>query len=113
MEVNNFLLKTNHGKKTLLDKAYCKHINTIFENINEENECRWETYNLIIQELISQGKKDYFDEIKYRLTDGENPNRVILDIIDRESESVSGLIWLLRRRLEEYLEEDFNKRFYI
>lgn len=113
METNNFLLKTNNGKKSFLDKAYCKHINTIFEKIDEDNECRWETYNVIIQELISQGKKDYFEEIKYRLTDGENANMVILDIIDREKETVSGLIWLLKKRLEEYLSEDFNKRFYV
>lgn len=113
MEANNFLLKASQGKRTTLDKAYCKHINTILETIDEEKECRWETYNLIIQELIEQGKRDYFEEIKYRLTDGEDPNKVILEVIARDSDSVSGLIWLLKRRLEEYLEDDFIKRFYI
>jgi hypothetical protein len=56
---------------------------------------------------------DYFDEVKYRLTDGENPNQVILDIINRDLDSVNGLVWLLKRRIEEYIEEDFIRRFYI
>ena len=112
MEANNFLLKAGQGKKTALDKAYHKHISCILETLDEEKEGRWETYNLIIQELINQGKGDYFREIKYRLTDGEDPNTVILDIIERELDEVNGLIWFLKKRVEEYLEDDFIRRFY-
>jgi hypothetical protein len=112
MEANDFLLKSNHGKKTILDREYVKHINKILTNIDEDEEARWETYNIVIQELINQGKGDYFQEIKYRLTDGENPNEVILDIIGRVIDEVDGLIWFLKRRIEEYLEDDYIKKFY-
>jgi hypothetical protein len=112
MEANNFLFKANHGKTTLLDQAYHKHIKSIIETLDDEKEARWETYNLVIQEFINQGKASYFNEIKYRLTEGEDPSQVILDIIDREGDSVNGLIWFLKRRIEEYIEDDFLRRFY-
>lgn len=112
MEANRFLFKASQVKKTALDKAYCKHINKVIETLDEEQEGRWETYNIIMQELINEGKGDYFPEIKYRLTDGENPNQVMLDIINREVDEVNGLIWFLKRRIEEYLEDDYLRRFY-
>ena len=112
MEANDFLIKAGHGKKTTLDKAYHKHIHSILQTLDEEKENRWETYNIIIQELINQGKDNYFEEIKYRLTDGEDPNHVMLDVIGREVDDMNGLIWLLKRRIEEYLEDDYLRRFY-
>jgi len=112
MKANNFLIKAGHSKKTTLDNAYQKHINTILETIDEEQELRWETYDIIIQELINLGKGNYFEEIKYRLTDGENPNHVMLDIIEREGEEINGLIWFLKRRIEEFIEDDYLRMFY-
>lgn len=112
MEANRFLLKASQGKSTALDKAYCEHIKKVIEKLDEEKEGRWETYNIIIQELINDGKGNYFQEIKYRLTDGEDPNQVILDIINREVDEVNGIIWFLKRRIEEYLEDDYLRRFY-
>ncbi len=111
MEANNFILKAGLGKATILDKAYSKHISWILQTLDEQTEERWETYNIIIGELLRQGKGDYFNEIKYRLTDGENANEVMLDIINRDTDT-DGLLWLLKRRVDEYLEEDFIKRFY-
>jgi hypothetical protein len=112
MGINNFLFKSSQIRKTALDKAYNKHIKTIINNLNEENEGRWETYNIIIEELINQGKGNYFEEMKYRLTDGEDPNKIILDIIEREVDEINGLIWILKRRIEDYIEDDYIKRFY-
>ena len=112
MEANNFLLKAGPGKKTALDKAYYKHIHTILPTLDEEKEERWETYNIIIQELINEGKGEYFKEIKYRLTDGEDPNQVILDIVSRGVDDTNGLIWFLKRRIEEYIEDDYLRKFY-
>jgi hypothetical protein len=112
MEANNFFIKAGQGKNSTLDKAYYRHINNLIETLDEEKEGRWETYNMIIQELINEGKSYYFNEIKYRLTDGEDPNTVMLDIIERDGETVSGLIWFLKRRIEEYLEDDYLRRFY-
>ena len=112
MRANNLLIKANQGKKTILDRAYTKHINSIFETLDEEKESRWETYNVIMEELINDGKGIYFEEIKYRLTDGENPNSVMLDIINREPDTNSGLLWFLKKRIEEYIEDDYLRRFY-
>lgn len=112
MEANNFFIKAGQGKKTTLDKAYTQHINKVLETLDEEKEGRWETYNIIIEELINDGKGKYFEEIKYRLTDGEDPNKVMLDIIERDIDGVSGIIWFLKRRIEEYLEDDYIRNIY-
>lgn len=111
MDTNIFLLKPSNSKKSTLDKAYYKHINNILSTLNEEDEGRWEIYSVIIQQLVGQGKEDYFKEIKYRLTDGEDPNSVILDVINRESEDMDSLTWFFKKKIEEYVEDDYLKRF--
>ena len=113
MEANDFKLRARRGKQTMLDKAYSKYINTVLDTIDEEQEMRWETYNLIIEELINDNFLDYFEELKYRITDGEEPSVVLLEIINREQDGVSGLVWSLKRRLEEYIDEDYFNRFLI
>lgn len=107
----NYLLSASHGKRTQLDKAYYKHITCVLESLDEDSEIRWETYNLIIDQLSKNTNKDYLKELKYRLTDGEDPNKVILDIIDRENDEIDSLVWFLRKRVEEFIEDDFFKRF--
>ena len=111
MDVKKFLLKNNKTKKSCLDKAYYKHINCMLDTLSEDEEIRWETYNLIVEFLIKQGDKNILQEIKYRITEGENPNSVILEIADRDSDNLDGLVWLFKKRLEEYLEEDYFNRF--
>lgn len=115
MGPNIFLLKPNHGKKTTLDKAYNKHVSSIVKNIDEEEESRWEIYSIIIQDLISKGKDHYLKEIKYRVTDGEAPSEIMLDIIERESEidGVDSMIFYFKRRIEEYIEDDYYKNFLV
>lgn len=112
MKTKQFLLTDNHGYRTTLDKAYNKHMNTVLNSFNEEQETRWETYNLIMNELISQDNR-YIKEVKYRLSDGENPNHLFLDIINRDTDNVNSLVWFLKRRLEEYIEDDIFNRFFI
>jgi hypothetical protein len=113
MEAKNFLLTAGNGKKSTLDKAYNKHINCVLQTLDDELEFRWETYNLIITQLVKEDKINYFKEMKYRLTDGENPNEIILDILEREAENMDSLVWFLKRRVEEYMEEDYFKRFLV
>jgi hypothetical protein len=93
--------------------VYNKHISCVLQNLDEELEFRWETYNLIIMQLVKQGKINYLKEMKYRLTDGEDPNKIILDILEKEADDIDGLIWFLKRRVEEYVEEDFFKNFLV
>lgn len=113
MEIFDFIVKTGTGKNTNLDKAYSKLINDVLVKSDEEVEERWETYNLIIKEFLAIDNGMYFQEIKYRLTDGESPNDVILDIASRYSQhELSFLAGFLLKRVEEYVEEDFFKRFY-
>lgn len=113
MELCDFILKMGSGKNTRLDDEYSKLINEIIFKSNEEQEERWETYNLIIKELLEIDNGNSFAEIKYRLTDGESPNDVILDLVSRyDSNELTYLAYHLSRRVEEYAEEDLFKRFY-
>jgi hypothetical protein len=112
MGVNNFLVTTCQTNKTRLDKLYYDHVNCLLNNLDEDEEIKWETYGLIIENLLNQGHKNILKEVKYRMTDGENPNAILLDIIQRHSDTVDGIIWFLKRRIEEYLEEDFYKKFF-
>lgn len=113
MDANNILFKASHGKRTSLDKAYNKLINNVLSVIDEETETRWEFYDFIIKELSGSIKDRYFNELKYRLTDGENANEIFLDIIDREHETPNDFLWFLRNRVSEFLEEDYFKRFFV
>lgn len=114
MDANKFLLfQAGQVKKTSLDIAYNKHLVNLLTSFNEEDEERWEIYNIILNSLIKGNSKDnYISEIKYRLTDGENLNEILLSIINRNVLEVDGIVWILKKRIEEYLEDDFLKRFY-
>jgi hypothetical protein len=35
----------------------------------------------------------------------------MLDIIEREADTVDNVMWFFKRRIEEYLEEDYFKKF--
>jgi hypothetical protein len=107
----DLLLPYNNGRKSYLDKEYYNHINNLTKTLNEDDECRWETYGIIFQQLLNDGNFEAINEFKYRFTDGENPNEVLLDIINRHSNSVNNLTWFLKCRIEEYLDDDLVKRF--
>lgn len=112
MRNDNFLLNPNQCKRTILDKAYIRYINNLKQTLNEEETERWEIYQIILQLLMDEGKTHYLNELKYRISDGENPNIIILDFINREGDTVDGFIWSFKKKLEEFVEEDYFKRFY-
>lgn len=108
----NFTIKSGSGKYSNLDREYDKFVKKIIADIDNETKIfRWEIYNLIMDELLKDGMINLFEEIKYRLTDGEDPNDVMLDILKSVSNS-NGFLWLMKKRIEEYKEEDFYNRFY-
>lgn len=111
MEAKRIMFSAKPTKKSSLEKAYHKHINYVLQSLDDEKESRWEIYCLVVDELIKEGKTEYIEEIKYRLTDGEDPNYVILDIIDRENDILDGLVLLLRKRIEEFIDDDYFNRF--
>lgn len=111
MRNTNLNTNTRHTKYNILEKMYHKLIKEKLSIVDEEHEIRWETYDLIMYELKREGNYKSYNEIKYRLTDGENPNEVFYDIIHRGDYS-SPLIWLFKRRVEEFIEDDSYDRFY-
>jgi len=99
-------------KSNILDKQYKNFMLKLKEKNNDEVEDRWEIYNVIIDELIKEGDENCLNEIKYRITDGEDPNVIILDVIEKNKDNVNSLIWFLKRRVEEFLDEDLFKKFF-
>lgn len=105
----NFTIKAGIGKYSGLDKEYKKSLNKTMTNISEDKLHRWETYNLIMDELIKNGMVNLFEEFKYRFTDGENPNDIILNILSRV-ENTDGFLWLMKKRIKEFKNEDFHEK---
>ena len=113
MQFCDFVVRKGVGKNTTLDKEYIQLISNVIMTKDEKQEERWETYNLIIKELFTIDGGEYFQEIKYRVTDNENPNLVMLDIVSRYGwHELTFLITYLAKKIEEYVEEDFFRRFY-
>lgn len=113
MESSKFLIRNGFGKLSELDKEYNRHMLLVSSTINsDDEELRWDTYSLIMDELKKDNKNDCVAEIKYRLTGGENPNEVFLDLITRNGDDMSNLMWFMKKRLEDYVEEDYFKKFY-
>lgn len=112
MRNSDYIIKDGSGRYSNLDKEYNKFLENTLNNIKDDDILyRWDNYNIVMSELLDLGKIELFNEIKYRLTDGEDPNIVILDIIDREDNS-SGMLWLIRKRIETYINDDFENEFY-
>lgn len=107
----DFTIKNGFGTYSNLDKEYNKFIKKTLNELGDSDNNRWNIYNLIIEELIRLELYTIFEEVKYRLTDGENPNNVMLDVVNRE-EFQTELSWFLISKIEEYIEEDFYNLFY-
>ena len=45
--------------------------------------------------------------------DNENPTEVFLNIYNKDLDNVDDVVWILKKRIEDYLDEDTYKRFYI
>ncbi|MCB0510791.1 MAG: hypothetical protein KDC82_08500 [Bacteroidetes bacterium] len=102
--------ESGNKKDNILDKMYGRLIKEKLRTISEEDEERWYIYDTILYELKREHNYQSYDEIKYRLTDGENPNEVFYDIILRGDYS-SSLIWLFKKKIEEFIEDDKYNRF--
>lgn len=109
MVQNNYTIRTSPGKYTSLDKAYRKLIiNEI--NKSDNNFKRWEVYNLIINEIISENNPEIFDNIKFRVTGGENINEVLLDILTYDI-SQSLIVRDLTEKIRDYINIDWLNNF--
>jgi hypothetical protein len=96
----------NNSKKiSKLDKEFIRKIQTLKDLLPEaEFNDRFDTYELISVQMMELSCEHLFDEIKYRVTDGENINDVLIEILtkldDREHP------WFLKKELISYSEED-------
>jgi hypothetical protein len=109
METFNYKIRLGVGKYNYLDKAYR---DLIRKQINDSESWtkRWETYDMIINEIIQQGNDEIFEEIKYRVTDGENINQVLLSIMKDEM-SYNLTTSMLIYKIKEYSDIDWLKEF--
>ena len=110
MNTSKLTIKAGSGSYSFLDKTYEIFIRNLFSNSDEDTYERWLTYDTIIKELILLDKLNYFDELKYRVTGGDNPIDVLMDIINKDNETRTYL-WTHLQKLKEYKNEDLTKRF--
>jgi len=83
----------------------------MFINLEDDDLHRLEIYGLIVGEWIDNKDQTSYDEFKYRITDGEEINQVFIDII-KNNDTSSILLMTIVNRLEEYILEVRNKKFY-
>ena len=105
MDTLEFFIKNGHGKFTSLDKEYQRILLDVVTSDNDKNKERWEVYNMIMGELLHLGAIRAFDEVKYRITDRENPNNIFADII-KKFKSKSVLLGGMERIVNEFIHED-------
>jgi hypothetical protein len=107
----NFTIKFGNGKYNNLDKNYNDYITKMLIDSDENIKTRLEVLSIIMDELIEIKEIDCFEEAKYRLTDGENTLSVMSDMIERNKHK-SNLLWFLKKRIDEFIDEDFHNKFF-
>jgi len=74
-------MRTKRNGLRLLDKQYKEFLSNLGnEDIVSE---RIDTYSEIIDDVVDTLGNTAFDEIKYRVTDGENINEVLIDSLTK------------------------------
>jgi len=69
-----------------LNFSYKSHILQKTYNSNMDVRRRWVTYEKILDEMALMGEYKKIDEIKYRITDGENDKKVFSEVLDKIKE---------------------------
>lgn len=100
-------LHVKYDKSNSLDREFNNFIRSQVTLTDD----RVEIYNYVVSQLAKNGMYIYLGELKYRITDGENPNEVMLDIINRD-EITKSIFWHIKRRIQEYLDDDLYGKFY-
>ena len=110
MNTSNYTIKVGFGKYTYLDRAYISLIrNQIYDN--ESWTARWEVYDMVVKEIIRLQDEEIFEEIKYRVTGGEDINQILLNIMGNELESTNFINSLISK-VKEFTDIDWLKDFY-
>ena len=108
MSLNDFIIDHGYNDNRYLNTAYKRFLQSEVNTLIDESEIeRWEIYNMITDELVKFGYLTEFDELKYRITERETPNDVILDILSKITEPPIIIITLFHM-VEKYMDEDFK-----
>ena len=107
----NTILNFGLKESKILNKTFNNLITKMLHQMDDSELSRLTTYDIILNEWIDEEKMTYLDELKYRVTDGENINQVLLDII-KNDEIPSYICINQKHTLKEYLSEDTFKVFY-
>lgn len=99
---NDYLFKTERKDKL-----------SFFNYKEEYQEERYETYSIIIKNLMLKHSRNYLNELNNRLHLNENINDILIDFIDREEENIDTFIWQLKDKLVEYSENDLFSKFLV
>ena len=111
MKHQQLIIRNGKGKYNYLDKVYYKLIRDNIINADEKTYNKWSFYNDIMQYLLDLGNTNYFEEVKYRLTGGENPNVVFLEVLNR-LETQSYHVKTLKLTIKYFFEEDYFNNFF-
>jgi len=69
-----------------LNFSYKSHILKKTNKSDMDVRRRWVTYEKILDEMALIGEYKKIDEIKYRITDGENDKKVFTEVLDKIKE---------------------------
>jgi hypothetical protein len=108
---SNITIRVGSGTYNFLDKQYNIFIKNSLENVDDDTHERWVTYETIMRELVNLGRIKLFEEIKYRLTGGGDPNDIMLDIINRDNE-VRTHLWFHISHIKGFKNDELIQRFY-
>jgi hypothetical protein len=87
------------GKKTNLEKQFSKIMVDKLSGDDEIESYKWESYNAILIELEKLGENKLVEEIEYRITDGENPDKLFLRILSTNPKAESPELQRLKKNI--------------
>ena len=93
-----------NNKNNILNKDY----ENFLKQMNGDNRLckeRLDIYKYIFEVMKYDNKQNLMNEIKYRVTDNENFNEVILSILEKDGDLMSKLLFI-KNRLTGFLIED-------
>lgn len=110
MDELNSNIKGGFSKCTSLDKTYNRFIKNYLFNCDDNERKRWEIYSDIINEITLANELHYVEEIKYRITGGENINQIILNIINKD-QHIKQILKKFTNTINYYADIDLIKKY--
>ena len=84
-------------REELLDNEFRIYVFNKTYKAPIEEKRRWSLYNHIIEELMVLGDYNYVKEIKYRITDGEEPTIVLREKVSKVDTFSFNLQYLMKK----------------